>query len=289
MTHSGIWRLLCKCGLVRRWKRRARRKGKGIALLIPFRTDNGRREETFQWLLEYYAIHLPKASITIGLDGHVPFSKTQAFNNAVAKTTKRDDIFVLLDADCYIDTRVILDCAREIRRERRRGQHLWFIPYRFFIRLTEEASRRVLDSDPANPLTFSTPPPSYDWTPTPGASQGHWWGALIQIMPREAFELAGGMDWRFQGWGGEDVAFMRAVDTLYGRHKTTRNQVLHLWHPFANASEETIKGEKNLLRLWEGQDSGQRNDELANRYYAAFGDPERMRRLVDEYRQDGLE
>jgi hypothetical protein len=108
-------------------------------------------------------------------------------------------------------------------------------------------------------------------------------------MPREAFELVGGMDWRFSGWGGEDVAFMRAVDTLYGKHKTTRNQVLHLWHPFANAAENTIKGEPNLLRLWEGQDSGQRNDVLANRYYAAYGDQERMRRLVDEYRQDGLE
>jgi hypothetical protein len=106
-------------------------------------------------------------------------------------------------------------------------------------------------------------------------------------MPREAWEMVGGMDWRFRGWGGEDVAFMRAVDTLYTKHKTTRNQVLHLWHAFANAPELTVKGDPNLLRLWGGQDSGQRNDRLANRYYAAFGDHDRMRRLVDEYQEKG--
>lgn len=271
---------------VRRWRRR---KGKGIALLIPFRTDNGRREETFEWLVKYYKHHLPKARIVIGVDGHVPFSKTQAFNNAVAKIHRRDDIFVLLDADAYVETDAILYCAREIRRARRRNHRLWFIPYRHFYRLTDEASRRVLESDPAHPLRFSVPPSLADCMPTKGESQGHWWGALISILPREAWDAVGGMDWRFAGWGGEDVAFMRAVDTLYGKHKTLRGQVLHLWHPFANASEATVKGEKNLLRLWEGQDSGQRNDVLANRYYAAFGDYQRMLRLVDEYQQDDVE
>jgi len=260
------------------------RRGQGIVLLIPFRSQDERRNRTFQWLLRYWRSHLPNADIVIGTDFHTPFSKTQAFNNAVGKSPRHDDIFVLMDADCYLDARVIIRCAQEIRRACRRGRKLWFIPYRHFYRLTDAASERVLASDPRHPLRFSSPPPLKDCLPVSGESQGHWWGALVQIMPRAAFEEVGGMDWRFSGWGGEDVAFMRAVDTLYVKHKTTGNQVLHLWHAFANAPEKTVKGDPNVLRLWGGQESGQSNDRLAGRYYAAFGDPERMRRLVDEYK-----
>lgn len=271
-----------------RWWRR-RRRGRGIALIIPFSTRDERRTRTFHWLKEYWEAFLPGADIVTGTDDHVPFSKTSAFNDAVGRVPRRDDIFVLLDADGYLDWGVLLDCAREIRKARKRSLPLWFIPYRHFIRLTDLASQRVLASDPAHPLQFSVPPAPQDCLPTWGESQGHWWGALVQVMPREAYEAVGGMDWRFRGWGGEDVAFMRAVDTLYGRHKTTANQVLHLWHAFASAPELTVKGDPNVLRLWGGQSSGVSNDQLANRYYAAFGDPQRMRRLVNEYQVLGAQ
>jgi predicted glycosyltransferase involved in capsule biosynthesis len=58
----------------------------------------------------------------------------------------------------------------------------------------------------------------------------HHYGALILIMPRAAFEAAGGMDERFRGWGAEDVSFVHAVDTLYGRHRTLDASAHHLFH-----------------------------------------------------------
>jgi len=252
------------------------RHGRGISLLIPFRAEeDSPRFRAFEWTIRYYASHLPGAEIIVGTDDSLPFSKTKAFNHARERAT--GDVLVLIDADCYIDTDVLLHCAKEIRRERKRGYRLWYIPYRRFYRLTEEATRRVLKSNPRDPLRFPTPPSEKDTEAHSSASRGHWWGALIQVMPSEAYDMVGGCDPRFRGWGGEDVAFMRAVDTLYCKHKTTRNQVLHLWHPM-------IKTEWNL-RMWDGQLSAKDNDRLANRYYAAFGDPKRMRNLVGEYRE----
>lgn len=256
-------------------RRRRESRGAGISLLMPFGGNDPVRVQAFEWLVRYWAAQLPRAKLIIGRDDNVPFSKTTAFNNA--RSRARGDILVLLDADCYIDAKVLVHCAREIREARREGKRLWYIPYRHFYRLNREASQRVLASDPADPLVFSSPPSRDDTEDQSSASNGHWWGALIQVMPREAYDIVGGCDTRFAGWGGEDVAFMRAVDTLYAKHKTTPNQVLHLWHP-------VIRGEWKL-RKWPGQLSAQDNEKLANRYYAAFGDPQRMRVLVDEYKE----
>lgn len=251
-----------------------RKQGSGISLLVPFRDDDGTRTPALNWLVKYWTAALPGAQIVIGHDDHVPFSKTSAFNDARSRAT--GDVFVLIDADCYLDAKVLLSCASQIRRNRLRGKRLWFVPYRKFYRLTELATSHVLASSPAHPLKFPTPPRSGDIENTPEtASHGHWWGALVQVMPRQAFDLVGGTDPRFTGWGGEDVAFMRALDTLWCRHKTTNNQVLHLWHPTKLAEHQ--------LKTWQGQHSGHSNDALTWRYYAAFGDPRRMRRLVTEY------
>jgi hypothetical protein len=248
--------------------------GKGITLLVPFRSDGERRTETWAWLEEYWRFWLPDAEILMGSDDHTPFCKTAAVNDAFRKS--RGDIIVILDADCYIDSGVLLGCARQIRAARRRHRRMWFIPYRHFYRLTDEASRMVLNSYPQDPYRFSSPPPPGDTEETSGQSVGHWFGALIQVMPREAFEAAGGMDERFRGWGGEDISFMNAVDTVYCKHHTTRNQTLHMWHPHIGTS--------HLAREWEGQSAPQANDKLTTRYQGAYGRPERMLALT---REDG--
>jgi hypothetical protein len=246
--------------------------GKGIVLLVPFRSDGERRTETWEWLRRYWQFWLPSAEVLMGRDEHYPFCKTGAVNEAFCRS--RGDIIVVLDADCYIDSAVILSCARQIRTARRRHRKMWFIPYRHFYRLTEAASRLVLSSPPDDPCRFSSPPPAADTEESSGQSFGHWYGALIQIMPREAFVAAGGMDERFAGWGGEDISFMNAVDTLYAPHRTTRNQTLHLWHPHI--------GTLHVEREWAGQEGPGANNRLAVRYQGAFGRPDRMRELTRE-------
>lgn len=267
-----------KCVLCKGWKRfvfwfKCKREER-ITILVPFRSDKGRRAVTWQWLERFYRDHLPEdTEIIVGWNGENPFCKTAAVNEAYK--AGHGDIIVIMDADCFIDPKVILDAAHKIRVARREGKKLWFIPYRRFFRMKEWSSWLILLSSPHRPLTFDFNPPrdTYEPLTKDSVSAGHWWGALIQIMPYEAFEVAGGMDERFKGWGGEDISFMHAVDTLYGPHKTLDNGVEHLWHP-------SIKGAWKGTRQWAGQDRPEINDPMSGKYEQALGDKRKMRKLV---------
>jgi glycosyltransferase involved in cell wall biosynthesis len=258
--------------------------GHRISLLMPFRANPGdpgyaERVRNFEWVREYWAEQLPLAEFIHGHDESVPYSKTRAVNDAARKAN--GDIFVILDADAYFPAEVLLTAAREIRLARKRGRKLWYVPYRRFYRLDREISEVICWSDPGNPLVLPDPPPKRYAEELPTYSgnsdvRAHWYGALVQVMPREAFEDVGGMDERFAGWGSEDVAFMRCVDTLYHPHKTLARSVCHLYHP--------RMGVDVTNRKWAGQASANSNWPLSRKYLLAKGDPVLMRMLVNEWR-----
>lgn len=256
--------------LVHDW-RYTGRPGK-ISLLVPFRTDHAERERNWRWLERYWRAVMPEAEVIVGTDDGRPFCKTAAVNRAFRRST--GDIIVVLDADCYISPESIRECARRIREARAYGRPLWYMPYKRFYRLTEPASMRLLESDPADALTFGDPPPDADLDSSSGVSIGHWYGALIQMMPREAFIEVHGMDERFRGWGGEDISFMYAIDTLFGRHRVFNGPVYHVHHA-------TIKGKWKYTRQWDGQASPEINDQLSTKYQEAVGDRLRMSQLID--------
>ena len=257
--------------LVRHWHWHRRRPPERLSLLVPFRTDHAERERNWRWLEAYWSAQMPEAEIVMGTDRRRPFCKTHAVNDAFSRST--GDVVAILDADCYISAGTIRTCARRIREARDRGRPLWYLPYRRFYRLTEEASLRLLATDPGHPKAFPDPPLDSELDTPGGISFGHWYGALIQVMPREAFEAAEGMDERFRGWGGEDISFMHAVDKMYGRHKTFNGPVYHVHHP-------TIKGSWAMTRQWEGQDKPEANDWLSSKYEDAVGDKALMRQLL---------
>lgn len=245
------------------------RKRPLISIIVPFRADNPQREESFRWLRKYYDHFLPEAEVIVGFSRSHVFCKTEAFNNAVRRA--KGKVIVLLDADAYIDTEVIRSCTEEILENL--DNNLWFVPYKNLYRLTEHATQLVIDSDPKNPFRFTSPPAEEYIEHKDKATYGRRYGAMIMVMPREAIETLGCFDERFKGWGGEDVAILRALDTLYGKHKTTPNDLLHLWHPKIGNTYQT--------RMWEGQDR-QMNNRLAMAYHKATNNPSMMRELVDE-------
>jgi hypothetical protein len=260
------------------WVKRFK-KGYGISLLVPYHNDHQSREVNWRWLKRYWERQLPGAEIVIGDDCESPFSKSVAVNCAEKRAT--GDVFVIIDADAYIKPEVILEAAFRIRKARKKHRRLWFVPYRRFFRLKESISKTILESPPDCPYEIPDPPPITCVFDSSGSNIGHWYGAMLQIMPREAFELVGGFDERFRGWGGEDHAFMRAVDTLYWKHKTLPSQILHIWHPMLSP-----KGSKEWVvwkdRMWTGQSGAGVNDALSGRYYGAYGSYEQMCRLVNE-------
>jgi glycosyltransferase involved in cell wall biosynthesis len=242
-----------------------------ISLLIPFSSADPERTATFRWILKYWKHELPDAEIIIGRSRSRPFCKGEALNHAARKATGK--VLVILDADAYIPGHIISRCADRIIEERE--NHLWYVPYRRLYRLDKEISKDIINSDPRNPLRLSSPPPLDHVENGQSSKYGHRYGAMIMMFPREALNaISGCFDERFRGWGGEDVALLRALDTLYGKHKTTNNDILHLWHPVLGTSYKN--------RVWKGQKYSQVNSNLANAYNRATRNPSQMRELVEE-------
>lgn len=249
-----------------------------MSILIPFATNNRYRRKVFKWVLKYWKHELPNAEIIVGRSKSIPFCKNEALNDAFRRSTGK--VIVMMDADAYIDGSIIEDCADKILENL--DNHLWFVPYRRLYRLNKETTEKVINSDPNDPFIFDCPP-TLDEIEDDSESRsgyGHRYGAMCQIYPREAIETLGCYDERFTGWGGEDVSILRALDTLYGKHKTTNNCIYHLWHPFLGKSYDEKQWEQT--RKWDGQERANNNERLTNRYNRATNKPIQMRILVDE-------
>lgn len=245
-----------------------------ISLLVPFRDDGEHRSRVWDWLERYWKAHLPSVEIVQGHDSGTPFSKSAAVNDAARRARGR--VFVILDADGYMDPQKLQTCVDNIEAAVREGKRLWYMPYNKLFRLNEHTTLELLRTNPEAAYAVSSPPPEKWLDPGRSHHYGHQYGAMMQVMPREAFFMAGGFDPRFRGWGSEDAAFMRAVDTLYKQHDLAHNDLLHLWHAHTGNDYKT--------RRWVGQ-TGSANSRLAQRYNAATGEPDFMRGLVNEHGQ----
>jgi predicted glycosyltransferase involved in capsule biosynthesis len=246
-----------------------------ISLLIPFSSKDPVRQDTFEWLLEYWSYELPDAEVIVGKCKSKIFCKGEALNNAVGKS--KGKVLVVLDADAYMDGEVLDKCADTILEELAYGNKMWYVPYRNLYRLTKEATELVTSSDPWDSFRFPT---SMDLEYVEDKDIGYRskygarYGAMAMMFPREAYDILGCFDERFKGWGGEDIALLRAIDTLFGKHKTSNNDIYHLWHPMIGDSPKN--------KMWAGQDSPNPNSWLASRYNRVTGKPAEMRKLVDE-------
>jgi hypothetical protein len=257
------------------WRRRPQ-----ISIIVPF-ADNGEgRAPAWHWLRHFWRSHFPDAELIVGTDHGLPFSKSVAVNGAAKRARGR--IFVIADADAYINPVVIQQCADRIDAALRSRKRLWFMPYDKLYRLSQGYTSKLLKTDPAAPYEIPSPPPPAWLDPNPdpsggrGCDYGHQYGAMCMVMPRQAFFEVNGFCPRFRGWGSEDASLLRALDTLYCQHEVVRSDIVHLWHVRPGFNWET--------RKWVGQNWTPANSRLAQRYQAATGEPGWMRALVDEHK-----
>jgi len=242
--------------------------------LIPFTTRDAYRKKTFRWLLDYWKAELPDAEIVIGHSTGPVFCKTEALNRAAHRANGK--VLVVLDADAYISGAILNNVADIILEELEQGYQTWYVPYRNLYRLNLDTTLAILESDPENPVRIPDPPPDNYLDNEPNAAKyGRAFAALAYVIPREALEAIECFDERFnRGWGGEDVSTLRALDTLWGKHKTTPNGIFHLWHPKIGDTFKT--------RAWQGQNDDEPNRKLAVQYKIASQNPSVMRELVRE-------
>ena len=183
-------------------------------------------------------------------DGVDPFNKSMAVNKAAAQAT--GDIFVILDADTWIDPQFMNRAIGLVEQ----GVP-WVIPARRSMRLKQDISEKIMALPPEGPLpTITVTQAEGGIAPVVG---------FVWVVSRAGFGQIGGMDERIRGWGGEDTAFTMAMDRVVGKHHRGAGTVMCLWHPRPR--------DEDRKRVWVGQgrrrDTEQAKEMLHARYASA--------------------
>lgn len=222
-----------------------------VSLVVPFSPTSPQRTEHWHWLRLRYEEEHPawELAVTAGPVGQ-PWLKGQAVARAVERAT--GSTLVIADADSLVAPEV-LELSADLVAS---GQAPWVVPHSKVYRLRLEATAQLLAGElalPPRPLERRL----LDRRPYDAPV-----GGGIVVCSRAGYEAVGGIDSRFEGWGGEDISFGRALDTLVGYHERLGGPLWHLWHP---------KQERRYRPA---------NERLAGRYKEAEGCPHLMRRLV---------
>lgn len=179
-------------------------------------------------------------------DADGPFNRAAARNNAAAQTTA--DVLVFADADTVGDHEAIrqaVDHAAET------GELAY--PHTRTVKLTRQATVRLKNGLPVKGKLIHGSP------------------AGILVVRRDLYEQVRWDEGFDGGWGYEDVAFACAARTLGCVHRV-EGEIVHLWHRTASEKPEALR-------------SRTPNRARADRYKDADGNPEAMRRLLEELRE----
>lgn len=222
------------------------------AVVIPTATAGDEwRARALAWTLEEYAQALPDVPVVLGeLGADEEWSKGAAVAAGVAEVPGAE-VLVLADADSYLTDRKILPAAIAAIVN---GSTSWIVPHKMVYRLRQAETERLY-SDETRRARWR----SVHRTPYIGPA-----GGGITVISREAFDAVQGIDRRFLGWGGEDLAFGWALETLVGPHLRMSGRLVHLWHPHPAPD---LRGSAE-------------SEALIDRYKTARGFPRRMAALV---------
>lgn len=201
-----------------------------VSVLVPFYADittpGGRqRDQVWAWCRRRWAellrVHIVDELI-IGHDpaaGDSPFSVARALNDAAKRAT--GDRWLLFGADHVADPVVCAWGASQL------GRHPYVRLYDRIAYATEPATRLILHG---SSTSGAIPLETADWheasAPCPG----------VLGVTRAAFDAAGGLDERYEGWGYEDTAFLDMLHhtnpgPVHGRMRASGHTLRELFVP----------------------------------------------------------
>ncbi len=225
-----------------------------VSVLVPLDSDGAERDAAWRFLEDRYRRLRPDWELVTHPDPIAgAWSKGRAVNAAARAAS--GEVLVVADADVLIDVEVLDVSVQKVVA----GEAAWVVPHGTVYRLDRDRTCEVLDGRrPAVPVELERR--ILARRPYEGPA-----GGGLVVVPRDAFELVGGIDERFLGWGGEDVSFARALETLHGPYERLGAPLWHLWH----RPQHRPGGRAPVA-----------NDRLSGLYKAASGVPRLMRALV---------
>lgn len=225
-----------------------------VAVLIPARSDGGRRDALLTWTTGRLRAEHPDHTIAVGhheID-EGPFNRSAAVNRAAAQAGPAD-VYVVADGDSFVGARQ-LDAA--VQRASDTGRITF--AYDRFNYLNRAMSDQVMAGYQG------------DWHP--GVEWAlHGTCSSMVCVPADLFDQVGGFDEGFVGWGMEDIGFSLACQALGGGMERIEGAVWHLHHPMSPENhQQSPLYQANVARM--------------RRYEAADYDPDAMRALLADLR-----
>lgn len=210
------------------------------AIVIPAHSTDPWRAEALAYVEAWYRKHFPHIELLVGGDVEGEWSKGAAVRSLVDRTEA--NLLVIADADSFLTDPADLEAAMSLVVNG--GRHA-VTPHRRVYRLNERETARLEANPTLAPRLGHTARPVYDGPI----------GGGITVVDRWAFDEVRGIDPRFLGWGGEDVSFGWALETLCPDVEQTNASLVHLWHPHpapnlrGSAESEALVAQYRAARL----------------------------------------
>jgi hypothetical protein len=221
-----------------------------VSVLIPFRPTDVHRQRALDWVLGQFERQYPRFQVIVQESERGPWSKGELVERALRRAT--GDVIVVADGDVWTAG---LERAVQLVAD---GDFHWALPQLWVYRLTEAATARVYGGAG---LSINA-----ETVRVHKAVRG---GGCV-VLDRPTIERIP-MDPRFVGWGGEDIAWGKALSVLAGDCWRARSPLYHLWHPPALREDEIAGSAENAA--------------LLKRYTMAKARsswPEKMQEVIDE-------
>ena len=224
-----------------------------VAVIMPSGITDEWRARARTYVEEWYRLHVPSAEIVVGeCPAGEEWSKGAAVADGIARAPAGAPVLVLADADSFLHE------PSELRRaiDLVASGVPWITPHRRVYRLREAETARLHELGPgvARPRLGHICRAVYEGP----------LGGGITVIGADTFERVGGIDRRFLGWGGEDVAFGWALQALAPDGIRLEARLVHLWHPHPAPN---LRGSPA-------------SEELVAKYQAARGVPRRMAAVI---------
>lgn len=182
-----------------------------VAVLVPRRTDGGRRDDLAAWTAARWEALHPEFEVIEGHHNHGPFNRSAAINTAAAKAPDAD-VYVIADSDSFVAVdQLNLAVATAL------GSGQVTFSYDRFCYLNRPTSDQVMRGFDG------------DWWPGVDFTMTGTCSSMV-VIPGDLWRELGGADEGFVGWGGEDVALSLALQTFGGGLQRVHGDVWHLWH-----------------------------------------------------------